>query len=89
MQTLDEDPGKLAAWLLRVVVDVWTDEGIRKDLAHIMAVVCLECVTTQTNQCMQQSQQHQEDSVFFNVRTSGQHYSRRSTAVFHSRALVI
>lgn len=22
------DPGKLAAWLSRVVVDVWTDEGL-------------------------------------------------------------
>lgn len=49
MQRLDEDPGKLAAWLLRVVVDVWTYEGIWKDLAHTMAVVCLECVATQTN----------------------------------------
>lgn len=68
VQTLGEDPGKLAAWLLRVVVDVWTDEGIRKDLAHIIAVVCLECVTTQTNQSTRQGQQHQEDSVFFNVR---------------------
>lgn len=53
MHTLDEDPGKLAAWLLRFVVDVWIDEGIRKALAHIMAVVCLECATTQTNQSMQ------------------------------------